>query len=291
MGFEFDVFFWQSRQHSFCRKRDTRMLREWLRMRRKRIEVSRSNPAQRWRDGVTDEIKFWEEYLETKGLRWPDQYRARLAPDTPLQPELTELLQPVQDRELRLLDIGAGPLTVLGKRMDDRVVSIVATDALGEEYEKLLERYGLHPPVRTIACMGEKLLDLFPRNYFHLVYARNSLDHSLDPPLIIRSAIQLARADGCVVLRHHSREAEKAAYYGLHQWNFDLRDGKTLLWRPGTEYHLEQELLELATVSSTRVADRRQHIRGAGEGEDISIVLRPRIGVQPLQSKSTGSSG
>jgi hypothetical protein len=35
--------------------------------------------------------KFWEEYLETKRLRWPDQYRARLAPETPLQPELMEL--------------------------------------------------------------------------------------------------------------------------------------------------------------------------------------------------------
>src|ERR1700704_3300833 len=115
-----------------------RTLSEWLRMRRKRIEVSRSNPALRWREGVTSELQFWEEYLETKGSRWPDQYRDRLAPDTPLQPELVELLQPMQDRELQLLDIGAGPLTVLGKRMEGRVVSIVATDALGEEYEKLL---------------------------------------------------------------------------------------------------------------------------------------------------------
>lgn len=251
-----------------------RTLKKLLSVRRRRIEVSRLEPAQLWREGVTDELKFWEEYFETKGGEWPDQYRARLAYDTPLQSELTELLAPVRDRELRLLDIGAGPLTFLGKKMGGRSVSIVATDALGDEYDKLLDHFGLRPPVRTIACMGEKLVDRFPRNYFHLVYARNSLDHSIDPLSIIRGAIQLTRPDGCVVLLHHPCEGKKQVYQGLHQWNFDLRGKKTLLWRPGTGYHLEQELADLATVSSTRLAGKRSTPRGG----DIRIVLRPRIG-------------
>ena len=42
-------------------------LKKSLRMRRKRIEVSQSNPAQRWRDGVNSELKFWEQFLEEKG--------------------------------------------------------------------------------------------------------------------------------------------------------------------------------------------------------------------------------
>lgn len=194
----------------------------------------------------------------------------------------------MRDRELRLLDIGAGPFTVLGKKMDGRVLSIVATDALGDEYEKLLEHHRLCPPVRTTACMGEDLLDRFPRNYFHLVYARNSLDHSIDPLSIIRGAIQLARPDGCVVLFHHRCEAEKAAYYGLHQWNFDLRAGKTLLWRPGTQYQLDKELAELATVNSTLLPDRRPAHRHRG---DINIVLRPRTAQHALEPKLTVSPG
>lgn len=248
-----------------------RTLGKSLRLRWKRGELLRSSLEERWRDGVREELEYWKKVLATKGLEWPDAYRELLAPDTPLQSELTELLQPTQDRELRLLDIGAGPLTVLGKTMPGRSLSIVATDALAEEYDKLLNYYGVQPPVRTIECPGEQLLERFSRNYFHLVYARNCLDHSIDPLSIIRIAIQLTRPDGCVVLHHWPCEAERAGYAGLHQWNFDFRRGKTLLWRPGTRYHLETDLANIVSVSSRVLGNQCIH-----------TVLRPAAGVRSV---------
>lgn len=32
-------------------------------------------------------------------------------------------------------------------------------------------------------------------------------------------------AGGCIVMQHFIYEGENAAYYGLHQWNFSLRNG------------------------------------------------------------------
>jgi SAM-dependent methyltransferase len=244
-------------------------LKKSLRMWRTRIEVARSDPAHRWRGGLEHELEFWDRWFATKGLDWPDDYRARLGSETSLQPELVALLQPIPDRELRLLDIGAGPLTTLGKRMEGRQLSIVATDALGDQYAKLFERYGVPAPaVRTIACAGEELADRFPPKHFHLVYAQNSLDHSIDPMRIIRGAVRLARSDGYVVLVHYLREAERETYNGLHQWNFELRDGKALLWRPGTRYELAGELAEAASVTASLPVEGR-----------VRIVIRPKPGI------------
>src|SRR5215469_1943304 len=89
-----------------------------------RREVARSHPKERWQHGLDHEAEFWDRWIATRGLTWPDEYRERIAPDTPLQAELAKLLQCCPDHELRLLDIGAGPLTVLGKNMLGRKLEI-----------------------------------------------------------------------------------------------------------------------------------------------------------------------
>jgi hypothetical protein len=37
--------------------------------------------ADKWFDGVNFEVGFWQNYLKTKGARWPDDYRNRLDPN------------------------------------------------------------------------------------------------------------------------------------------------------------------------------------------------------------------
>ncbi|MGH7905313.1 MAG: class I SAM-dependent methyltransferase [Candidatus Binataceae bacterium] len=241
-----------------------RSFKKSLKLWSKRIEVARSDPARRWAGGIDYELDFWEQWCATKGLEWPDEYRRRIAADTPLQPELAELLGPLPDLELRILDIGAGPLTIIGKTMTGHRLSITATDALGEDYARMLERHAIEPIVRTLKCRGEELITRFPPDHFHLAYAQNSLDHTIDPLSIIRDALRLARPGGYVVLLHQFREGERALYDGLHQWNFDEKDGRPLLWRPGTRFDLKRELAPMSEVSSQRA------------GAHLRIVLKRR---------------
>jgi hypothetical protein len=37
--------------------------------------------ADKWFDGVNFEVGFWQNYLKTKGARWPDDYSNRLDPN------------------------------------------------------------------------------------------------------------------------------------------------------------------------------------------------------------------
>ena len=53
--------------------------------------------------------------ISTKGLQMGDNnYGKRFDPDLPLQPRPTDLLPP--QTEVHILDVGAGPLTYLGKK-------------------------------------------------------------------------------------------------------------------------------------------------------------------------------
>jgi SAM-dependent methyltransferase len=109
-------------------------------------------------------------------------------------------------------------------------VTIVAVDPLADEYDRLLEDAGLEPPVRTICVAGEDLLEHFDRGTFDIAYATNALDHSADPLGIISNMVALVRPGGIVLLRHKRNEGESAHYGGLHQWNFDVDDGRLVLW-------------------------------------------------------------
>jgi SAM-dependent methyltransferase len=191
-------------------------------------------PAQvaAWEEGRANEVGFWVDYLSTKGSKWPEDFTARLDPDLPLQEYLRARLGHVDaGSEVRILDCGAGPFTVVGKRWEGRAVTVTAVDALADEYNAALDGDGIVPPVRTQRAEVERLDSMFPANSFDLVYMRNALDHSYDPMEGIR---QMARAVkvGCVVLlEHYVDEAESAGYDGLHQWNLrPEHDGSLVLW-------------------------------------------------------------
>jgi len=150
----------------------------------------------------------------------------------------TEISDPVMQRELdrhptehvSILDVGAGPLTSLGYRYPGKTLSIVPVDPLADEYDRLLRDARLVPPIRTIRVAGEDLPGHFGPQKFDIAYACNALDHSADPLRIISNMVAVVRPGGVVVLRHKRNEGEQARYGGLHQWNFDVADGRLLLW-------------------------------------------------------------
>lgn len=196
-----------------------------------------------WEKSQASEVEFWDEYIATQGLgKFQDKYKEKLDPTLPLQPEIANCLDTLESKAegFTILDVGAGPFTPLGKVYKDQKLKIAAIDPLAREYDVILDKYNITPPVRTQFGVGEKLLDLFSAESFDITYSRNALDHSYDPLTVVKNMFSVAKKNGFVVLMHHKNEAEQEQYQGLHQWNFDEQDGKFVIWNQSSKYNVTE---------------------------------------------------
>jgi len=70
-------------------------------------------PMEKWRSGIQFEIEFWQNWIETRGAQWPDRFREKFDPDTPLEVDRQYVRVPGSG-EYFVLDVGAGPAIVRG---------------------------------------------------------------------------------------------------------------------------------------------------------------------------------
>ncbi len=219
--------------------------------------------ADLWAERLDDETAFWYGWLRDRGGEWPEDYAQRMDPEFELQPEVRAYLDPASGGRLRILDVGSGPLTILGKRWGDRTLEITATDPLAEQYAMLFERVGTTPPVIPVHSVAEQLTDTFEEGSFDLVYARNCLDHGYDPLQSILEMVKVAKP-GCVVLLQHAiNEGEHEGYGGLHQWNFCLREGRFQIWQPDRTVDAHSALERVADVELYESDDGSRYLRVA----------------------------
>src|SRR5260370_36562357 len=79
------------------------------------------------RDSALDsERRFWDKWFLTRGLAWPAEYRERLNPQQPLSSFYCQFVDQLPASRVRILDVGAGPLTILGKTHRSKQLEIVA---------------------------------------------------------------------------------------------------------------------------------------------------------------------
>lgn len=207
-----------------------------------------------WQEGLLHEVDFWDRWFATKGLQWPDDYERRLDPELPLSEYHCQFLETIDRGTAHVLDVGAGPLTLLGKKHPKIALNLVATDALADEYDAILAKYAISPPVRTVRCKTEDLDEKFPSDYFDLVNAQNCVDHSTDPLVAVQKMIHVTRAGGWVVLNHAEDEAENEHYEGLHQWNISLRDNDFMIRSVKEEINISQQLAAMGQFHCFRRA-------------------------------------
>jgi hypothetical protein len=199
--------------------------------------------ADKWFGGVNFEVGFWQNYLNTKGAHWPDDYRARLDPNKPFNSMVEEAIPDTGCREIELLDVGSGPITSLGYVSKKFDIRITATDPLADAYSVLLKEAGVTPPVKTQKCFGENLLQHFGSRRFHVCHSCNALDHSMDPRTILVAMAQLLHPQGLMYVQVHKNEGESAGYSGLHNWNFDRDENNNfILWRSEEKYKINEDL-------------------------------------------------
>jgi SAM-dependent methyltransferase len=202
-----------------------------------------------WESAKAPEVRWWGRWLATKGLRWPDDYHPRLDPEQPLEDHIIKHLSAPPGSTVSILDVGAGPLTKLGKRWNGRTVQISAVDPLADEYSRLLSDADITPPIQTQPGEVERLTELFPKNYFDLANMQNALDHSHDPLLGIRQMLEVVKPGCYVVLLHAVNEGHNQNYVQLHQWNFRSDNGRFVIWNPHTEIFVDEALGDLAEVT------------------------------------------
>jgi SAM-dependent methyltransferase len=225
-----------------------------------------STAVERWSEGLETELAFWYRWLRDKGEPWPDDYRLRMDPRAELQSHLREHIDARAGARVRILDVGSGPLTRVGKRWRGRRLSVTAVDPLADRYRELLERLSLRPEGIPLQGEAERLDELLPADSFDLAWACNSLDHGHDPLRAIRQMLRLVKPGRRVLLDHVVNEGENMGYAGLHQWNFRAEDGRFVIWRPGETIDAHGELRPQAEIDTEPLED----------GKWLRVVLRRR---------------
>lgn len=217
--------------------------------------LTKQDYRQKWMEGLDHEIGFWQHWIHSQGQGFGEDFKVRLDPQTPLQDHIHPLLDHLPAGSLRLLDVGAGPLTALGKIYRSQALDIIAVDPLADYYDQILRKAQLNPPVRTTWCHGELLEERFQPSSFDLVFSQNALDHSYDPYAIIKSMIRLTKVGHYVLLEHRQNEAEHEQYQGLHQWNFAMEQGDLVIWNPSAQLNVSQSLAQYVDIQIHYIAD------------------------------------
>ncbi|MFL5620944.1 MAG: class I SAM-dependent methyltransferase [Gemmatimonadaceae bacterium] len=222
------------------------------------------------------EVQFWQNWLSTKGMYWPDDFRARCDPGRPLDGHLAPYIDRVDADCVRILDVGSGPLTKLGKTHPSKRLEITATDLLATDYDRLLAELGIVPPVRTVYADAEQLVAQFGRDAFDIVHAQNCIDHTADPQRAIEQMVAVARPGGYVVLYHAENEGQRERYNQLHQWNFTCEDGAFIIRdRAGRTVNMTHRLAALCDVECRRVGESPSAAREGVDEADVPREARP----------------
>ncbi len=201
----------------------------------------------KWEKGASHETDFWSEWFRTKGMEWQQDYKARLDDSLPFQEYLIKYLP--KSSRCSILDVGAGPLTLLGKVLPGYELDITAVDPLANEYDDILKRFRISPVIRTQYCEAERLSDKFLPESFDLVHIQNALDHSYDPLEGIKQMLTVLKKDCYIFLSHLTNEAEKEKYIGFHQWNFCREGDRFIIWNKDNRVDVAEELGDRAQLT------------------------------------------
>jgi len=192
---------------------------------------------------------FWRHWFTTKGISSAVPLDQLLDPNLPFPELLRPFAESLPHDVLKVLDVGAGPCTHIGRKHPSKTIEVTATDILASRYQKIMDGRKIVPPVQTVYADAEALTKTFPKKFFDMAVANNSLDHCATPFKAIQEMLEVVKTGGYVILRHRENEAVRAKYHGLHQWNFLLAEGKTILWSRHEKIDLSGAFATYATIN------------------------------------------
>lgn len=168
------------------------------------------------------EIAFWRGWLRKHGAKYESPRR--------LHPRITALVMHLS--QVRIANVGAGPMSLIGETIDRISVEVIASDFLADEYTALRKELGLKA---IVVVEKQDMAHLtYENDSFDVVFCANALDHSQCPQQAIMEMIRICKPKGWVYLKHLPHEGKWCGYTGLHQWNIDaMPNGDCEFWTRG----------------------------------------------------------
>ena len=171
------------------------------------VLVQPASTKKRSAQGEHEELKHWQTFLNTNKCAGVPEILLQIEPEYCMRLRGTWLEWNFgANVALRMLDVGAGPLTTMGDECNGKAEMYMLWIPLAPKYDKMLAAANVVPRVRTTYCRMEGLAECFPRNHFALVYCGNALDHAQDGAAI-RQMVEVVAPGGSVVLLHHVNES------------------------------------------------------------------------------------
>ncbi len=183
-----------------------------------------------WNRHAADEARFWWNWLTTSELYIERDRAFRLQHHRELADNIKNLIHAPEGGTVRILDVGAGPLSVIGTHWPGRSVELVPIDALAAQYAPMLKELDVIPPTPTQYADAETLSSKFPQNTFDFTHCVNALDCCANPMKAISEMVKVTRPGGCILVICRLNLAETERNFGLGQWNISLERGRPVVW-------------------------------------------------------------
>jgi SAM-dependent methyltransferase len=210
---------------------------------------------QMWERGQDVERAYWGNFLTTMLPQEPhgDHFDERVGGSLKFQ--YHSLIEHVPSSPVKVIDVGAGPVTHVGTSHPSKKIEITAIDPLADFYGELLSEFDVTRAIPTISGNAESLEQLFAPNTFDFAFSRNAIDHCSDPLTAISQVFAVLKPGCHCCLCGNSNESEKQNYQGSHLWNFEVREDRPMLWRPGITIDLAVAFADEATVTKATGGD------------------------------------
>lgn len=149
-------------------------------------------------------------------------------------------------KQVKIAEVGAGPINTIGDSWPGVDVLIDASDIHANEYQKFWEHHN-KTPIIPVVYQDFEDLD-YADETFDIVHCVNALDHTADAMKALSELIRICKKGGWIYLRHSPYQMDR--YGGLHRWNAHVVDGVCVfsngienLKLDGFKTHLEGDLI------------------------------------------------
>lgn len=156
------------------------------------------------------EIQHWKSLLTNPDNR--DWINKNLDPSKELIETIKKYIFQQNQHKLKILDVGSGPISVLGNRLNGLEIDLTCVDPLADYYREILDSIKVSLPYSLIKSCGENIKEVFFTNTYDIVFSRNALDHAMAPHKAIAAMLDVCKENGKCIIEVYLNEAINSRY-------------------------------------------------------------------------------
>jgi len=117
-------------------------------------------------------------------------------------------------KEVKIADIGSGPISLIGRYYKDVKLAVYASDK--QDFKDFWTKHASEPVYPVARQDMEKLT--YPDEYFDIVHSANALDHTKDALSAVMEMARVCKKGGWVYITCNLDQLDTG---GKHYWNAD----------------------------------------------------------------------